>query len=200
MERALTKASITLFALLLRHATADANATCYYPSGDVATGYFPCVAENAYISACCQNGWTCYSNSLCVLTSPGKSSALNLPIGTSQRGACTDPNWSSDVCGGFCLREIPSSIVLARFVNYDQTAATQTTVFSHVETTISVVLQTKPAAIATVTRVLAFSLSERVYHKPSLDLVARCTHKRQLLSPRLLLRLSALQPEFQLQP
>jgi len=111
IQKSLTEWSITLFALLLWRAAGDVNAPCYYPSGDTATGYFACLVQDAYISTCCQTGWTCFSNSLCVVTSPAESSDLNLPIGTSERGACTDPEWSSEVCGGFCLREIP----LARF-------------------------------------------------------------------------------------
>jgi len=110
IQKLLTKASITLFALLLWHVAGDTNAPCYYPSGDTATGYFACLVQDAYISTCCQQGWTCLSNSLCVVTNPAESSNLNLPIGTSERGACTDPKWSSEVCGGFCLREIPQAI------------------------------------------------------------------------------------------
>src|SRR5579871_4613105 len=90
-----------LLLFLLHNTLGDPNAPCYFPSGDRALGYFPCDA-NAYIVQCCPSGWTCYSNSLCVITDPSTVNTT-APIGTSIRGTCTDPKWVNPICGEYCL-------------------------------------------------------------------------------------------------
>lgn len=117
--------SFTVFFLLFTRGQADVDTrsyglggTCYYPSGDIAYGYYPCIVVNAYISACCQTGWTCFSNSLCVMTDPTSSSNLNVAIGSTSRAACTDPEWSSEVCGGFCLRKTSVSSEMVTFADF----------------------------------------------------------------------------------
>ncbi|KAK3939066.1 hypothetical protein QBC46DRAFT_388728 [Diplogelasinospora grovesii] len=93
-----TSALTLLLALSVRGA---ANAPCYFPGGGSALGYYPCAA-NAYISSCCPAGWTCYSNALCIATTDSNSFP-NLTLGAVQRGACTNPNWTNDICGSACL-------------------------------------------------------------------------------------------------
>ena len=84
---------------------------CYFPGGALALGQYPCDAfaytSFADTSFCCPEGWTCFSNSVCVVTYPGTASE-GLPIGTSIRGTCTDPSWSNVTCGDFCLGEFSS--------------------------------------------------------------------------------------------
>ncbi|KAL1898191.1 hypothetical protein Sste5346_003597 [Sporothrix stenoceras] len=82
-------------------AVADPNAPCYDPSGTVAPGYYPC-DPTAFITNCCASGYTCFSNSLCVVT--GESEAYpNLTTGAVARAMCTNPNWNNDICGDFCV-------------------------------------------------------------------------------------------------
>ncbi|KAK4190971.1 hypothetical protein QBC35DRAFT_45238 [Podospora australis] len=85
---------------------ADPNAPCYWPStepdGEFALGYFPCHAFGKEVSSCCAPGWTCFSNSLCMATTPSRSWP-NITIGAVQRGACTAPKWDNNACGSICL-------------------------------------------------------------------------------------------------
>ncbi|CAK7200023.1 hypothetical protein SEUCBS139899_002711 [Sporothrix eucalyptigena] len=82
-------------------ALANANAPCYDPSGAVAPGYYPC-DPTAYITNCCADGWTCFSNSLCVVTQ--ESAAFpNLTTGAVERAMCTNPEWNNQICGDFCV-------------------------------------------------------------------------------------------------
>lgn len=80
---------------------ADPDAACYQPDGKYAPGYYPC-DPNAYITNCCPQGYTCYSNSLCVVNSVDQSFP-NLTVGTAIRGACTNPRWVNAICGDYCL-------------------------------------------------------------------------------------------------
>ncbi|KAK0708208.1 hypothetical protein B0H67DRAFT_332950 [Lasiosphaeris hirsuta] len=87
---------------LLGAAHVDPNAPCYYPGGDLALGYFPCETEAAPISSCCPEGWTCFSNALCIATT--ESDAFpNITLGAVQRGACTNRQWNNKICGSACL-------------------------------------------------------------------------------------------------
>ena len=83
-------------------------AQCYYPGGAWAGGHVPC-DPHAYATLCCPRGWTCFSNNLCVATDPSVILS-EIAIGTSYRGACTNPNWNTSACGDFCLSKIVSRI------------------------------------------------------------------------------------------
>lgn len=86
---------------LLQLAVANTNAPCYDPSGAIAPGYYPC-DPTAYITNCCASGYTCFSNSLCVVT--GESNAYpNLTTGAVARAMCTNPKWNNEICGDFCV-------------------------------------------------------------------------------------------------
>jgi hypothetical protein len=78
--------------------------TCYYPSGQIAIGYVGC-DPTAYMIQCCPTGWTCFSNSLCVITDPASANSTSYPLFSTLRGACTDPEWDNAICGNFCLGE-----------------------------------------------------------------------------------------------
>ncbi|EPE10495.1 hypothetical protein F503_05590 [Ophiostoma piceae UAMH 11346] len=97
------KAAVFLAALYtLPHlVVANANAACYNPTGTLALGYYPCDAT-AYITNCCASGWTCFSNSLCVVTTASESYP-NLTMGAVERAMCTNPMWNNDICGDFCI-------------------------------------------------------------------------------------------------
>lgn len=94
-----------LLLLLPRYIVADENAPCYGPGGSLTEGFFPC-DPTAYITACCPMGWTCFSNAMCVVTDPGVVDESR-PVGTSQRGMCTNPVWNNAVCGDYCLVRPP---------------------------------------------------------------------------------------------
>ncbi|KAK4201120.1 hypothetical protein QBC40DRAFT_278887 [Triangularia verruculosa] len=95
--------SIATAALFLAiGAQAAENAPCYFPGEVHALGYYPCQPFGAEISLCCPQGWTCFSNSLCIATTETKSFP-NITLGEVQRGACTSPGWNNAVCGGVCL-------------------------------------------------------------------------------------------------
>ncbi|CAK7240373.1 MAG: hypothetical protein STHCBS139747_001812 [Sporothrix thermara] len=80
---------------------ADPNAPCYNPSGAVALGYYPC-DPTAYITNCCADGWTCFSNSLCVVTQDSDVFP-DLQKGAVERSMCTNPEWNNQICGDFCV-------------------------------------------------------------------------------------------------
>jgi len=101
--RAASAALAALLSFLCTTASADPYAPCYYPSGGVALGYYACVAT-AYITTCCPQGYTCYSNNLCVVTTPSDIFP-NVTVGDAKRGACTNPKWNNAICGSFCLGE-----------------------------------------------------------------------------------------------
>ena len=79
------------------------NAACYDSAGGARPGYYPCDAT-AFITNCCQQGWTCFSNALCVVTTETLSQP-NLTLGQVQRGMCTNPQWNNQICGDRCLSE-----------------------------------------------------------------------------------------------
>ena len=84
---------------------ADPNAPCYFPSSGpaaLAPGFFPCIPYNAPVGACCPAGWTCYSNALCIATTPS-TYFPNQTYGAFRRAACTNPKWDNSACGSFCL-------------------------------------------------------------------------------------------------
>ena len=101
----LTTTTLTLWPAPAR---ADPNAPCYFPGGDLAPGYFPCIAYGAPVTSCCAPGWTCFSNSLCIATTESRSFP-NISLGAVQRGACTAPKWNNEFCGSVCLSESPVS-------------------------------------------------------------------------------------------
>lgn len=92
-----------LLVALASRAACDPNAPCYYPTGNLASGFYPC-DPTAYITMCCPEGYTCYSNSLCVATLPD-GLYPDLVQGTALRGACTNPLWNDVICGDECLGE-----------------------------------------------------------------------------------------------
>ncbi|KAM7192917.1 hypothetical protein V8F33_008105 [Rhypophila sp. PSN 637] len=100
--RQLAASLIVLTAYLSTTIRAVENAPCYYPGGEPALGFYPCQAFDAPISSCCPAGWTCFSNALCIATT-NSNSFPNLTLGAVQRGACTNPKWTNDICGGACL-------------------------------------------------------------------------------------------------
>ncbi|KAK0743801.1 hypothetical protein B0T18DRAFT_294079, partial [Schizothecium vesticola] len=84
---------------------ADPNAPCYLPSSGpavLAPGFFPCIPYNDPVGACCPAGWTCFSNALCIATTPS-ASFPNQTYGAVMRAACTNPKWDNSACGSFCL-------------------------------------------------------------------------------------------------
>lgn len=84
------------------HVIDEASAPCYFANGDPAKGYHTCDVKSP-VSSCCPPGYTCSSNELCVLISP---TSLEQPApGTVSRGACTEPRWNGNSCGGNCLGE-----------------------------------------------------------------------------------------------
>ena len=97
------KTAIFLVALytLPQRVVANASAPCYDPAGSVVPGYYPC-DPTAYITNCCASGWTCFSNSLCVVTTASESYP-NLTMGAVERAMCTNPMWNNDICGDFCI-------------------------------------------------------------------------------------------------
>jgi hypothetical protein len=88
-------------ALLLAPAACRPDAPCYDPAGVIAPGFFPCDAT-AFITNCCEQGWTCFSNSLCIVTT-NSNAFPNLTKGEVVRGMCTNPLWNSQICGDRCL-------------------------------------------------------------------------------------------------
>ena len=89
----------SLWALL--YAIRLCQGQCYFPGGDLAADDRPC-DQFAFTSLCCPFGWTCFSSKICIITNPDTATE-DLPIGTSIRGTCTNPDWNNDVCGDFCL-------------------------------------------------------------------------------------------------
>ena|ERR1700719_271374 len=90
---------------------------CYYPDGTSAgRGHFPC-NQSAFTTFCCLQGWTCFSNDLCIATDPSVISSA-VPIGTSYRGTCTNPDWNDSACGNFCLSKILLGSFIASQTNF----------------------------------------------------------------------------------
>ena len=78
------------------------QAQCYFPGGDLAPNHQPC-NPYAFTSLCCESGWTCFDNGLCVVTDPASSIPNLSSIGSAARGTCTNPLWNDTACGNFCL-------------------------------------------------------------------------------------------------
>lgn len=81
----------------------SSDATCYWPNGQAAPGdMLPCGGGGADTqnSACCNQGWTCLSNGLCM---PDGQDPANLAGATIIRGACTDRSWASPDCPRWCI-------------------------------------------------------------------------------------------------
>jgi hypothetical protein len=86
-------------------ARSEALGQCYTPHGDYVHDQHPC-DDHSQVSSCCPTGWTCFSNNLCIVTSPSVDSAA---IGTTSRGTCTNPSWDEEACGNFCLGKSPTT-------------------------------------------------------------------------------------------
>ena len=71
---------------------------CYYPHGNVALADVVCFPSSAD-SFCCGLGYACLENKLCMRTAEGTD---NQPIGTLDRGSCTDQSFNSSACPQFC--------------------------------------------------------------------------------------------------
>jgi len=84
---------------------AQAKGECYTPvvngTAQLADEQEPC-DPYAYISLCCPVGWTCFSNSVCVVTDTSSPDVQD-PLGTTTRGGCTNPLWDTASCGNICL-------------------------------------------------------------------------------------------------
>jgi hypothetical protein len=109
-----------LTAVLLPFALSINNppGTCYYPSGEIASDFLPCDAY-AYITQCCPSGWTCFSNSLCVVTDPRAANAT-YPIATTIRAGCTNSIWNNAICGDFCLStQATIASILFSYLTFD---------------------------------------------------------------------------------
>lgn len=103
MPRLISPLALIAYSLLTATVISDANAPCYDPSGEVTPGYYPC-DPTAYITTCCPQGWTCFSSSLCIVTTHSNAFP-NLTLGEVVRGTCTNPLWNDNVCGDYCLGE-----------------------------------------------------------------------------------------------
>lgn len=108
--RGLASPLVLLTAYLSTTIRAVENAPCYYPGGAPALGFYPCQAFDAPVSSCCPAGWTCFSNALCIATT-NSNAFPNLTLGAVQRGACTNPKWNNNICGGACLGRLPVSLL-----------------------------------------------------------------------------------------
>ncbi|KAL9044365.1 MAG: hypothetical protein Q9214_002490 [Letrouitia sp. 1 TL-2023] len=76
--------SILIFAVVIE------AQSCYYPNGDLSTTDGPCSSKPG--AACCPLNWQCLSNGLCYLEAEKFYG----------RYTCTDRNWQSEQCPGFC--------------------------------------------------------------------------------------------------
>lgn len=86
-----SNSSLLLFLLRAVLSASAAPQTCYYPNGAVASDQAPC--SDAEFSACCNTDAICLSNNLCM--------GIKQPF-VLGRGACTDPNWTSENCPQQC--------------------------------------------------------------------------------------------------
>ncbi|KAM0280637.1 hypothetical protein ACHAQH_003944 [Verticillium albo-atrum] len=90
-------------ALLIPTAAAQSSSqSCFFPNGTVAAGDMAACggggADTAH-SHCCNQGWACLSNGLCMAA--GQDPA-QLADATILRGACTDQSWASPDCPRWC--------------------------------------------------------------------------------------------------
>ena len=70
-------------------------ATCYFPSGDIATGNVPCNNATNGESNCCGSADACLANGLCLVNTDTDTVEFG-------RGACTDQTWKSPDCFQHC--------------------------------------------------------------------------------------------------
>jgi len=68
-------------------------------------GYFPCDSTQQQ-STCCEEGYTCLSNNICMFNSSASIQLQNDGV-EYVRGACTDENWNSPSCPKFCINALP---------------------------------------------------------------------------------------------
>ncbi|KAJ5167780.1 uncharacterized protein N7482_003374 [Penicillium canariense] len=85
MIHLLCAALVLSLAPSLVRGAASANGTCYYLTGDIATGHVPCKSGGG-VTNCCDSGAVCLSNGMCVMQGD-----MGLGFG---RGSCNDPDWS----------------------------------------------------------------------------------------------------------
>ncbi|KAM0333509.1 hypothetical protein ACHAQA_002172 [Verticillium albo-atrum] len=89
--------------LLPTTAAQSSSAGCFFPNGTVASSDMsPCGgagADTAH-SQCCNQGWVCLSNGLCMAADQDPA---QLADATIIRGACTDASWASPDCPRWCL-------------------------------------------------------------------------------------------------
>ena len=69
----------------------DGGDTCYYPDGSISTLDAPCYSDGGG-GICCPLNHYCLDNGLC----------YHPDTDYFGRYTCTDPEWGTDVCPGFC--------------------------------------------------------------------------------------------------
>lgn len=76
---------------------------CYYPDGTTAYDELPC-HPSAEVSVCCARGWTCLSNSVCILLQDSQllEEFSYSWIGATIQSTCTDKSWVSSECSQYC--------------------------------------------------------------------------------------------------
>ena len=74
--------------ILLLVATTTAAQSCYFPDGTLSPDT-PCTTSSGHTS-CCGSDALCLDNGLCFRR------------GILSRGSCTDKDWESDACAGYC--------------------------------------------------------------------------------------------------
>lgn len=75
------------------------QAPCYSPNGSILPDEVPCYTS-AEVSVCCGRGWTCLSNSVCMLIQ--NSDFPDARVGSTYHSSCTDASWKSPKCPNFC--------------------------------------------------------------------------------------------------
>ncbi|KAK1827711.1 hypothetical protein QBC39DRAFT_419258 [Podospora conica] len=120
---------IALLLLLLSTPTlAGPYTPCFFPSSTTpvqAPGFYPCTPYGIDVSACCPQGWTCFSSSLCIATIPNPSQP-SLTYDIALRAACTNPKWDNATCGSFCLDDDNQSGELVACTPFSGDQATAT--------------------------------------------------------------------------
>jgi hypothetical protein len=85
-------------------AATTAAQSCYYPDGSLAPDT-PCTTTSGH-AACCGPAATCLDDGLC------------FHRGILSRGSCTDENWESEACAGYCRTGEQSSRLGSGSVNH----------------------------------------------------------------------------------
>ena len=90
---------LSICSIIFYHAfvTTALGATCYFPSGDVATGNVPC-NNNTDMSSCCASPSDCFANGLCLVNNDTDTVEFG-------RGGCTDQTWQSSNCFQQCTND-----------------------------------------------------------------------------------------------